>query len=721
MKYLFKIRSKISVSLLCFIILSPFVLSLHAENLIPDQNNKGKWGFVNERGEKVINYDYDEVSAFVQGRAKVKKGDKYGYINENGKEIIKIKFSEIGTWTDGKCKVAEGGSVVDGTPKDAKWGYIGPNGEYILKTEYSSISPFTDGVAVVIKDKKYGYIDEKLHIIIPPRYAAIGSFNEYGLCWVNEGGKFDSKTNTVKGGKYGIYNKDGRLIVPCKYVGIGTFSIIPPDANPLVSKCYKDPSFRERKKELMKTLQKDYQKKGFTAGLLAGIGGKGLAQDILEDDSDQLRKIEEAEKELNSIMSLALPSDEIILKNECGEYEILAPEFIDGQLFSELDMSLSDMIAVRKSASNKMMKLMTGVDKEAMNAQGKAFAQKFNDFNTFTSPKTDKPGIITSDGRILLEAGKYPAAYLPSGDIIPIVKWGKNISSGKDKIAILQINYIKVGSDKPLFKKWIDATMVTPFKNGYAVVTYLDKSYIISDNGERVSQTYDLILPQRENIHVVKRDGKYGMIMTSGKEVIQPSFDFIAPEADGLFLTRRSITEPFGYLNSKGEFALKPQFIQGESFAFGSAKIKTDNGWGLINTDGSKIVDSIFDDIKPFSSHNQDVTWVKSNGSWKLLDNKSGTISFETAYADVDNFNDEGHAVVMDNTGKFGLISKAGEVILPVYLSSPKMVERCVQEMKELGMNKYSIIDVYRFNARNHTNINKNKLSDIVPSEFWDY
>ena len=81
---------------------------LLAQELIPTQNDKGKWGYADEQGNVVIKYDYAEVSAFVDGRAKVKKGDKWGYIDTAGKEVIKIQYSEMGTWENGRCKVAVG-------------------------------------------------------------------------------------------------------------------------------------------------------------------------------------------------------------------------------------------------------------------------------------------------------------------------------------------------------------------------------------------------------------------------------------------------------------------------------------------------------------------------------------------------------------------------------------------------------------------------------------
>ena len=46
-----------------------------AQDLIPDQNQKGKWGYVDADGKKVLNYDYNHSNSFIDGRALAQTGD----------------------------------------------------------------------------------------------------------------------------------------------------------------------------------------------------------------------------------------------------------------------------------------------------------------------------------------------------------------------------------------------------------------------------------------------------------------------------------------------------------------------------------------------------------------------------------------------------------------------------------------------------------------------
>ena len=169
--------------------------------LMPDKNEKGKYGYLNNDGSVAIKYAYDDATAFVDGRAKVRKGNKWGYIDETGLEVIKIKYSEIGEWKNGVAKVAVGGKTADGNLTGAKWGFIDKNGIDVIKPEYERIGRFEDGMALIEKGGKYGYMNDSYRIVIPCKYFSVGSFDANGHVWVNEGGSIDKKTKAARSTK----------------------------------------------------------------------------------------------------------------------------------------------------------------------------------------------------------------------------------------------------------------------------------------------------------------------------------------------------------------------------------------------------------------------------------------------------------------------------------------------------------------------------------------
>ena len=197
--------------------------SLYAQNLYPAANDKGKFGYVDENGKKVISYSYKEAYPFEEGMAKVRKGDKYGFINPKGKAIGKIKYTVILPFTGSYCRVAVGGSYKDGILKGEKWGFLNKRGEEILPPEYDEIGEFEDGVAFIRKGDKYGIINENIDIMLEPKQAAVGTFDRFGYCWFAASGKVNKKTGKLEKGKYGLLDRDGRIVIEPKYALIGYF------------------------------------------------------------------------------------------------------------------------------------------------------------------------------------------------------------------------------------------------------------------------------------------------------------------------------------------------------------------------------------------------------------------------------------------------------------------------------------------------------------------
>lgn len=58
-------------------------------------NAKYKKGVIDQSGNTIIPFDYDDISTFEDGIAKVKKNGKYGYINKSNQIIIPIVYDSI--------------------------------------------------------------------------------------------------------------------------------------------------------------------------------------------------------------------------------------------------------------------------------------------------------------------------------------------------------------------------------------------------------------------------------------------------------------------------------------------------------------------------------------------------------------------------------------------------------------------------------------------------
>lgn len=56
----------------------------YSEGVAPVQASSGKWGFINERQEWVIQPRFEDARAFETGKAAVKQNGKWGFINKRG-------------------------------------------------------------------------------------------------------------------------------------------------------------------------------------------------------------------------------------------------------------------------------------------------------------------------------------------------------------------------------------------------------------------------------------------------------------------------------------------------------------------------------------------------------------------------------------------------------------------------------------------------------------
>ena len=139
------------------------------ENLIPVSKD-GKWGFIDRENQTKIPFEYDEASAFLNGLAFVKKGDKYRYINTKNK--VKVKFNLKKTkytfFTNDLALFEENG----------KYGFINKKGKIKIPAIYDKAFPFVNELAYVEVDGKVGYINKKGEEIIPVMYKQLWFEND---------------------------------------------------------------------------------------------------------------------------------------------------------------------------------------------------------------------------------------------------------------------------------------------------------------------------------------------------------------------------------------------------------------------------------------------------------------------------------------------------------------------------------------------------------------
>jgi len=124
---------------------------------------------INKLGEVIIDAtSYDDIYSFSEGLAAVKKNDKWGFIDNKGQEIIELKYDDVGTFKNGLATYR--------TEKN-KIGFLLKSGKKAFDTEFDNATNFENGYSIFKGNNgKLGFINTKGQVVIEPKYDRAGNF-----------------------------------------------------------------------------------------------------------------------------------------------------------------------------------------------------------------------------------------------------------------------------------------------------------------------------------------------------------------------------------------------------------------------------------------------------------------------------------------------------------------------------------------------------------------
>jgi WG repeat protein len=137
-----------------------------SEGLVPAKKNK-KWGYLDTKGQFVIEPQFEKAFPFSEGLAAVSVGEKWGFIDHTGRLVIKPKYS-IG-WDHRHHAFSEGLALVYLRDQCA---YIDKFEKVVIRVNCSDAEQFSGGIASVItgaeKHEKRGYINKQGRYVFGP-------------------------------------------------------------------------------------------------------------------------------------------------------------------------------------------------------------------------------------------------------------------------------------------------------------------------------------------------------------------------------------------------------------------------------------------------------------------------------------------------------------------------------------------------------------------------
>ena len=195
----------------------------------------GKHGFIDTKGELVVKLEYDNASAFSEGVAALKKGNRWGAIDSKGNVVVPFEFEYLGQCAEG-CMTAK---------SNGRYGYVDRSGKWIIKPQFSHAAKFENGVAKVSVGERSGWLRRDGSWIRKPDYAQLTSFSDgrgmakVGDKWglVNEKGEWVVETRfelvqryhrftdglmpVAQGGKWSFIDRDGKWLVEPQFDAVG--------------------------------------------------------------------------------------------------------------------------------------------------------------------------------------------------------------------------------------------------------------------------------------------------------------------------------------------------------------------------------------------------------------------------------------------------------------------------------------------------------------------
>ncbi|MDR2420914.1 MAG: WG repeat-containing protein [Oscillospiraceae bacterium] len=111
-------------------------------------------------------------------------------------------------------------------------------------------------------------------------------------------------------------------------------------------------------------------------------------------------------------------------------------------------------------------------------------------------------------------------------------------------------------------------------------------------------------------------DGGYYLIGKSGERIAETKFEDARLFCDATYAAVRSGGK-WGFIDSGGEYVVKPEYDGARSFSNGLAAVKIDGKWGFIDEENRLVIENIFEDAKDFNGRGG--VFVRSGGDWELL------------------------------------------------------------------------------------------------------
>jgi hypothetical protein len=181
----------------------------------------GKWGYLDEHGQWVVEPKLDEARSFVAGvgLARARQGMLWGYVQADGTWRVKPSYESARPFIHGFALVAK--------HKKSDYFFIDSKGKKAFEGVFSNAHDFGhNAMAPVAQGKRWGYIDQTGKIVIQPQFYRAFPFNVHGVAQVKAKPTFSlgllgellgSTTSDADEARYGVIDTKGNWVIKPKF------------------------------------------------------------------------------------------------------------------------------------------------------------------------------------------------------------------------------------------------------------------------------------------------------------------------------------------------------------------------------------------------------------------------------------------------------------------------------------------------------------------------
>lgn len=249
------------------------------------------------------------------------------------------------------------------------------------------------------------------------------------------------------------------------------------------------------------------------------------------------------------------------------------------------------------------------------------------------------------------------------------------------------------------------------------IFTQYDQIEAISNKDESDNLWYE------ENVIRVMKDGKYGLINLTGKEVLPIDYEEITaiPGVKNAFKIKKD--GKYGVANNEGKIVLAPSYADVTNLGKDNKSgyiVKSENGkFGIVDYSNNVILEAKYDAIS--NVYGNDTYVVTEAGKIKLI-GKDGTDKLTTGFDDIKQvLKSQENGVIFTKSGKYGVMNLQGEITIPAEYESLLEAKTGYLIAKKDG--KYGVIDLAKTEKLpfDYTTISYYEKADVYIAEDEQY